>query len=44
MKEYMVFIHFPESSMVSKVDVVQARSRREALRKLKKMGLKRRKF
>jgi hypothetical protein len=40
----MVFIHFPGSGMVRKVEVVRARSRREAMRKLERMGFKRRKF
>jgi hypothetical protein len=44
MKEYMVFIHAPESAMVSKVEVVRARSRRAAMRKLQKMGFKKRRF
>ncbi len=44
MKEYMVFIHSPDSPMVSKVEVVRASSRREALRALEKLGFKRRKF
>ena len=44
MKEYIVFIHDPESAMVCKVEVVRARSRRKAMRILHKMGFKRRKF
>lgn len=44
MKEYMIFIHSPDSAMVSKVEVVRARSRRQAVKALEKMGFKRRKF
>jgi len=44
MKEYMVFIHMPGSAMVSKVEIVHARSRRKALKKLERMGFIKRKF
>ena len=44
MKEYMVFIHLPGSAMVRKVEIVRARSRRQALKKLEKTGFKRRRF
>ncbi len=44
MRDYIVFIHEPDSAMVSKIEVIRARSRRHALRILQKMGFKRRKF
>ena len=44
MKEYMVFIHEPESAMVRKVELIRARSRRAALKKLQRMGFKKRRF
>ena len=44
MRNYLVFIHEPESGMVRKVDVVRAFSRRSALRKLQKLGFKKKKF
>ncbi len=44
MRDYMVFIHDPESAMVRKVDVVRAFSRRSALRKLQKLGFRKKKF
>ncbi len=44
MKQYMVFIHEPESAMVWKVEVVRARSRRAALRKMQKLGFRKRRF
>jgi len=44
MREYIVFIHEPETAMVCKVEVVRARSRRRAMKILQKMGFKRRKF
>ncbi len=44
MKEYMVFIHATDCPLVRKVEVVRARSRRAALKKMQKLGFKRRKF
>jgi hypothetical protein len=44
MKEYIVFIHDPETAMVRKVEVVRAPSRRMAMKILQKLGFKRRKF
>ena len=44
MKDYLVFVHSPESSMVLKVEVVRARSRRAAMKKLQKLGFKKKKF
>ena len=45
MKEYIVFIHPPKDDpLVIRIDVVRARSRRQALRKLQKQGLKKKKF
>jgi hypothetical protein len=44
MKEYMVFIHTRDRATVTRVEVVLARSRRKALRILRKMGFKQRKF
>ena len=37
MKEYMVFIHAPDCPMVRKIEVVRARSRRAALKKMQKL-------
>ena len=44
MKEFTVFIHQPNDPLVKRVEVVRARSRRQAMKKLQKMGLKKRKF
>ena len=44
MKEFMVFIHQPDNALVTKIEVVHARSRRKALKILQKKGLKIRKF
>ena len=44
MKEFLVFVHPPESSMVLKVEVVRARSRRAAMKKLQKLGFKKKEF
>jgi hypothetical protein len=43
-KEYIVFIHEPDTAMVSKVEVVRARSRRMALKILERMGFKKIRF
>lgn len=44
MKEYLVFVHSPESALVVKVEVVRARSRRAAMKKLQKMGFTKKRF
>ena len=44
MKEYLVFIHSHESATVRKVEIVRARSRRAAMRKLQKMGFRKKQF
>jgi hypothetical protein len=44
MKEYLVFIHARDCPLVRKIEVVRAHSRRAALKKMQKLGFKRRKF
>jgi len=44
MRNYMVFIHAPESAMVMRVDVVRAFSRRSAFKKLQRQGFKKKRF
>ncbi len=44
MKEFLVFVHSPESSVILKVEVVRARSRRAAMKKLQKLGFKKKGF
>jgi hypothetical protein len=44
MREFMVFVHTEESPMVAKIKIVRAYSRRGAMKQLRNMGFKRRKF
>ncbi len=44
MKDYMVFIHSVEGAMVERVQTVRAFSRRGAMKKLQKMGFKKKRF
>lgn len=44
MKEFLVFIHEGDDSMVTKVEVIRARNKREALKMLQQRGFKKRKF
>jgi hypothetical protein len=44
MRNYLVFIHAPDSAMVSKVEVVRAFSRRSAMKKLERQGFRKKKF
>jgi len=43
-RDYLVFIHAPESAMVIRVDVVRAFSRKSAMKKLEKLGFKKKRF
>jgi hypothetical protein len=43
-RDYLVFIHAHESAMVIRVDVVRAFSRKSAMKKLEKMGFRKKKF
>ena len=44
MRNYLVFIHAPDSAMVLKVEVVRAFSRWSAMKKLERQGFKKKKF
>jgi hypothetical protein len=44
MREFMVFVHAEESPMVAKVKIVRAYSRRGAMKQLRRMGFKRKRF
>lgn len=43
-RNYLVFIHAPESAMVIRVDIVRAFSRKSAMKKLERQGFRKKKF